>query len=373
VTFLHPHLDQDEQRMKRHAYLFWTGLAAAWIVLLALAVPAQAFAQGHDHSSGGAKASDINDLFTILFAISVPVFLLVEGLILYAIVRRLKPNQVPEQVEGNHPLEIGWTVFAFVIVAVVFALTYKALQSDYTVKAERGDQPRDLVVHVSAYMFNWDFEYFNGDGEATGVITTKTLTIPAGRHVYLDITSKDVQHSFWVPKLAGKVDAVPGKTNTLWLTADKPGTYLGNCAEYCGTSHYKMEIEVVALEPSAFDAWLAGQVAAASEFKPIGTDLESPLPPGKADLGAQRFADLGCSSCHAEKDGVGPALPRMAEGAEEREGYTVDQYLRESILVPCAYSVPGYECSIMPADYGTKLDAAGVADLIEYLKESEGE
>lgn len=359
--------------MKRNAYLFWMGLAAAWIVLLALALPAQVFAQGHEHSTGGAKASDINDLFTILFAISVPIFLLVEGLILYAIIRRLKPNQMPEQVEGNHPLEIGWTIFAFVIVAVVFALTYKALQSDYTVKAERGDQPRDLVVKVTAYMFNWDYEYFTGDGETTGVITTKTLTVPADRHVYLEIRSKDVQHSFWVPDLAGKVDAVPGKTNTLWLTADKPGTYLGNCAEYCGISHFEMEIEVVAMEPAAFDAWLAGKVAAASQFVPIGTDLESPLPPGDAERGAQKFADLGCSACHGAQDGLGPALPRMVEEAEEREGYTVDQFLRESILVPCAYAAPGFECSMMPSDYGSKLDAAGVADLIEYLKESEGE
>ncbi len=360
--------------MKRHASLFWTGLAAAWIVLLALALPVQVFAQGHDHSTGGAKASDINSLFTLLFAISVPVFLLVEGLILYAIVRRLKPHQDPEQIEGNHPLEIGWTVFAFVIIAVVFALTYKAMQSDYTVKADRDDQPRDLVVHVVGRMFTWDYEYFTEDGERTGVTANETLTIPAGRHVYLEITSKDVQHSFWVPDLAGKVDAVPGRTNTLWLTADKPGTYLGNCAEFCGVSHDEMLIEVVALDPTAFDTWFAQQIAAASQFKPIGTDMESPLPPGDAQRGAALFTQMGCSGCHGPNDGVGPSLPSMAEGAEGRPGYTVDQYLRESILLPCAYTVPGYDCNMMDASgYGEKLDAAGVADLIEYLKESEGE
>lgn len=358
--------------MSRNSSRLWVWVAALGILLLVLVLPAQVFAQGHNETStGGAKASDIKHLFEIVFAISVPIFLLVEGLIIYSIVRRLKPDEMPEQIEGNRTLEIGWTVFACVIIAVLYALTYEALQSDYTVKADNPELEPDLIVHVTAYQFNWDYEYFKGNGEKTGVITTKTLTIPAKKHVYLEIVSKDVQHSFWVPDLSGKVDAVPGRTNTLWLTADKPGTYNGSCAEFCGTSHDDMLIEVDALEPAAFDAWLAGKIAAASTFVAIGTDLQSPLPTGDAKSGAQKFSDLGCSGCHGAQDSVGPSLARIRSNDDRRAGYTDQQYLRESILEPCAYTVPGFSCDVMPNDFGQKLDAQGLADLIAYLEQNE--
>jgi cytochrome c oxidase subunit 2 len=279
---------------------------------------------------------------------------------------------MPEQVHGNRALEITWTLFAFVIIAVLFVLTVRALQTDYQVEAENDDTTPDLTVHVTGYMFNWDYEYFLGDREETGVITTKYLAIPADRNVLLEITSRDVQHSFWVPDLAGKVDAIPGHTNTMWLNVSEPGRYKGQCAEYCGLNHYAMLIDVHVVEANEFfDVWLPEKMAAMSEFQPIGTNMTSDLPAGDRERGAQLFMDLACTACHQYDvdQPSGPAVQRMMDDAQRRDEYTPEIYLRESILKPCVVLAPGYEQCMMPQDYGERLDAQDLADLIEYLKE----
>ncbi len=346
-------------------------MAGIVVVLAALLLPSTALAHGGE---GGAPQSSINGLFDITFWIALPIFILVEGLILFAIFRyrRRRKDEMPEQIEGNKPLEISWTVLSFVIVTVLFILTLRALQTDYKAKAENGSTAPFMTVQVDAYMFNWDYTYFMGEDEPTDLITTHTLTIPAQRNVFLKIESKDVQHSFWVPKLAGKVDAIPGRTNTMWLNVDKPGTYLGNCAEYCGAMHYEMTIEVDVLAPADFDAWMAQQMTAMGQFVPMGVDMDTPLPPGDATRGEQKFTEQGCVACHGPEEGMGPMLPNMMRDASSHEGYTPEQFLRESILMPCNYETPGFNCQIMSPDYGKKLDAQGLADIIEYLKTYNG-
>jgi cytochrome c oxidase subunit 2 len=354
--------------MRRLRLLLWIGLAAAGTALPARIVWA------HDQSDGGAARGDINGLFTIIFWIAVPVFILVEGLILFAIVRyrRQHASEAPEQVEGNRTLELTWTILSFVIVAVLFTLTYRFMTTKYKAKAISSEQTPDLTVHVTGYMFNWDYSYFLGEDQETGVTTTRTLTVPAHSLILLEITSRDVQHSFWVPKLAGKVDAIPGQTNTMWLDIGDPGVYTGNCAEYCGLDHYAMVIEVDAIDSNTFfNQWLPDQMAAAAEFHPMGTDMESEMPEGDADNGERLFTQLGCAGCHGAQAGVGPALSEIRRDMNEHAGYTAEQYLRESILMPCAYQVEGYNCNIMPNDFGDKLDMSMLADLIEYLKEDQ--
>ena len=350
----------------------WIGLAVLGMVLLM--IPTQAV-WAHGPSDGGADRGDIDGLFTIIFFISVPVFLLVEGLILFAIVRyrRQRTNGTPEQVEGNRPLELAWTILSFVIVAVLFTLTYRFMTTKYEVEADNETGTPDLTVHVTGYMFNWDYEYFRGEDTETGVKTTRKLTIPTDSAVLLEITSRDVQHSFWVPDLAGKVDAIPGYITTMWLQVDKTGTYKGNCAEFCGTLHYDMVIELEALEPGDFEEWLNDQEAQAGEFQAMGTDMESELPPGDAVRGEELFISdtLVCADCHGVQAGAGPSLSQIREDSEHREGYTPENHLRESILMPCEYEAEGYSCNIMPSDYGDKLDAQMLADLIEYLMEQE--
>jgi mono/diheme cytochrome c family protein len=170
-----------------------------------------------------------------------------------------------------------------------------------------------------------------------------------------------------VPELAGKVDAVPGYTNSMWLQVDEPGLYKGNCAEFCGVNHYDMLIELNALEPSEFDMWLADQQAAAEQMVPMGVDMESELPEGDAERGEELFDKFNCSTCHGAQAGAGPALSQIRDDMHHHEGYTAENYLRESILMPCEYETEGFNCSMMPSTYGEDLDAQGLADLIEYL------
>jgi cytochrome c oxidase subunit 2 len=152
--------------------------------------------------------------------------------------------------------------------------------------------PDALVVTVTGRMWWWDVRYRD---PATGadVFTANEIRVPVGRPVYLALASTDVIHSFWVPQLAGKLDMVPGRVQHLLLSADQPGTYRGQCAEFCGEQHARMALHVVALEPAAFDAWLAAQAApAAAQVTP------------RQALGRQAFLANRCDACHSVR-GVG--------------------------------------------------------------------
>lgn len=359
--------------MKKLAAIRWA-LVAVSAVFLAVATTAPQTASAHGPSTGGAGIESVWQLFNITLLMAIPVFLLVEGLIIFAVLRyrRRRADEMPEQVHGNTALEITWTVLAFAIITVLFVLTLRALDTDYRAEAGQDTTSPDYSINVTGYTFNWDYEYFIGEDEETGVRTTKRVTVPADRNILLRISSRDVQHSFWLPKLAGKVDAVPGYTNTQWLRVKEPGLYTGNCAEYCGLLHYDMLIELEALPPDEFDRWLADKMAGSADFIPIGADLDSELPAGDAASGEDHFHELGCSNCHGPQDGAGPALAGMGQQAvdfgEAAGGLSAEQYLRESILAPCAFEVPGFHCQVMPPDFGQKLDAQALADLIVYLQ-----
>jgi cytochrome c oxidase subunit 2 len=247
------------------------------------------------------------------------------------------------------------------------------MSTGYRAKADQEDTVPDYTIHVTGYMFNWDYQYYRGDAEAddsdTGVMTTRELRIPANRNVLLEITSRDVNHSFWVPDLAGKLDAIPGDINTMWLNVDDTGIYHGQCAEFCGLNHYAMAIDVKVVSPDEFETWLGEQEAEMSAFHPIGTDMETPLPEGDAGRGEDIFGQLACNSCHQWEDDSpsGPAVERMENEAEQHDDALY--YLRESILLPCDQLAEGYDQCIMPQDYGERLDAQMLADLIEYIME----
>jgi cytochrome c oxidase subunit 2 len=148
-----------------------------------------------------------------------------------------------------------------------------------------------MVVAVTGHMWWWDLRYRDATGAE--VRAANELRIPAGRPVYLALDSADVIHSFWVPQLAGKMDMVPGRLQHLLLSADRPGSYRGQCAEFCGEQHARMALHVVAMEPAAFDAWLAAQAQPAAA--PAAQRL---------DAGRQVFLANRCDACHAVR-GVG--------------------------------------------------------------------
>lgn len=152
--------------------------------------------------------------------------------------------------------------------------------------------PGALVVGVTGHMWWWELRYRD---PATGadVHTANELRIPVGRPVYLALTSADVIHSFWVPELAGKMDMLPGRVQHLLISADRPGQWRGPCAEFSGEQHARMVLQVVALPPAQFDAWLAGQARSAS-----------PTATPKQDAGRQAFLAHRCDACHTVR-GVG--------------------------------------------------------------------
>ena len=213
---------------------------------------------------------------TIIFAL---IFVIVTGAIIYAIVRfRARAGEPdPKQIPGNRKVEIAWTIIPFLIVILLLAMTISAMN--------RADPPPapspDLVV--TGHQFWWQANY-----PASGVITANEIHIPAGKPLSVRLESKDVLHEFWVPELTRKMTNVPGQPNHIWLQADKPGTYIGQCSEFCGTQHAWMRILVVADEPSKFEEWQRAQLqpgqAAASDTTAKGLAL---------------FQTSTCINCHA--------------------------------------------------------------------------
>lgn len=187
----------------------------------------------------------------------------------------------------------GGLLFPGVVLAALYAWTLQ-LGSPW----KPVPPPDALVVGVRGHMWWWDVSYRD---PATGaeIRTANELRIPLGRPVYVALSSADVIHSFWVPQLAGKLDMVPGRMQHLLLSADRAGTYRGQCAEFCGEQHARMALQVVALEPAAFEAWLAAQARPAT----------APATP-RQELGRQAFLAHRCDACHAVR-GVG-AESRLA-------------------------------------------------------------
>jgi cytochrome c oxidase subunit 2 len=239
----------------------------------------------------GPIARIIDNLVNPVFIVAGVVFVIVEFGVLFLVFkfRQRKdddPDELPGQTHGNFTLEIGWTILPAVLLGVIGFFTLATL-------FDINNRPAGpLTVQVTGQQWWWEYAYdTNGDGEYTDedVLTANDLVIPAGVDVNLEIRSNDVIHSYWIPALNGKKDAVPGRTHPLTLNADEPGTYVGQCTEYCGLSHGYMRQRVVALEPDEFDAWLEDQQE----------EAETPTDPD-AEAGAELFVSQ-CSVCHLAK------------------------------------------------------------------------
>jgi cytochrome c oxidase subunit II len=252
--------------------------------VLSLVFASVAGANGISPEDGGSpNANDIHTLFLIVLGIGAVIFLLVEGLLIYSIIRfrRRRGGPEPAMVHGNTPLEVGWTIGAAVIVAGIAAVTFvflpniknppnssqNGLQQLAGIEFASLEQPKPpngkaLRINVVGQQYIWRYDYIAARPRLTEnrpVFSYYEMVVPTNTTVVLQINSADVAHSWWIPSLGGKADAIPGHNNYTWFKISKPGTYHGQCAELCGNNHADMRAEVVAVPPDKYQAWITQQ------------------------------------------------------------------------------------------------------------------
>ena len=271
-----------------------------------------------------------------------------------AVFRRKKGDTSDaEHIEGNTPLEIAWTV-----VPLIAVVTF-AYMGAWSLRETRRADPGAMIVKVHAAQFAWSFEYPEYDG-----ILSDTLYMPAGRQVLLQMDSKDVIHSFWVPEFRVKQDVVPGRVTELRVTPTLPGSYKVRCAELCGTNHYSMENQVVVTSEAEFAAWAQEQQAALA-----GTD-STPEQRGEALAKAN-----GCLGCHSVTSSALPTAPTWfglfdsTVALEDGSNVTADEaFLKESIVNPLAKIVKGYAPIMLTYSNLTEDEIAAIIAYIQTLK-----
>lgn len=261
---------------------------ALTLVLLALGALTEApgaFAFFTPGPGASPNAHEINSLYKITLYIALVIFVLVEGALGYALIRfRARKGAVAAQIHGNTRLEIGWTVAAALVLVVLAVFTFIKLsaienpsnsgpggaklvgesgEGRLYASADRKLPPngKSLEIEVIGRQFIWQFVY-PGANEADGLgapYSYEELVVPTNTTVTLNIVSADVVHSWWVPALGGKFQAVPGYHNYTWFKIEKPGIYRGQCALICGRGHARMIATVKAVPPAQFEAWLSNQ------------------------------------------------------------------------------------------------------------------
>ena len=244
-------------RRRLFKYLLIFGMLFAFLLLL------EACSTGKQSTWDpvGPVADKQLQLFNVLLWTMVAVFVLVEGILVYVLIRfRRRPGREASRTEGNLPLEITWTVIPTVL---VLGLGIWSVLTLFELDEPPSSEENVLQVIVTGHQWWWEFEYPDAGG-GKRITTANELRIPVDRAVKLDLTSDDVLHSFWVPKLAGKLDVVPTRTNKMWFKADSskidmvPGgvSFYGQCAELCGISHAQMRMRVTVLSQAEYDTWV---------------------------------------------------------------------------------------------------------------------
>jgi cytochrome c oxidase subunit 2 len=310
-----------ERGIVRKRFLWALGLAALGLLLAACAPNASQSTL----EPVGEVAKQQKSLFVSVFWVAAVVFVIVEGGILFILFRyrqRKGRERMPKQTHGNTRLEIGWTILPAIVLAIVMVPTISMIWD-----LARAPDANALNITVKGYQWWWGFEYpdlATGYGDQKPVQIADVMVVPTGRQVYLSLSSEgggakdanddpdfQVIHSFWVPQLFGKQDVVPGRTNHILFSVDTPGTYTGQCAEFCGLEHGRMKLRVVALEPAAWDDWVElhelSPSAPNSELAGRGEQIFlNPLSDGRGS----------CTACHSVGDAGGIAAPNLTHFAD---------------------------------------------------------
>ena len=294
--------------------------------------------------SASKEAGRIHFVYWFTTVIAIAVFSVVAAVLAYSVMHfRARPDDDSDgpPTHGHTTLEIVWTAIPAALVTAISVVSAVVLAQN----SHAGSNP--VVVKVVAQQFAWQFTYSNGK-------TYGYLTLPKGRHAKLDITSKDVIHSFWVPQFSQKQDAVPGQHNTIVVTPTRTGTFPVICTELCGLGHALMRSHAEVVSPGKFASFLKNGATAG--------------PPGLAV-----FQQNGCGGCHtftpASATGkVGPDLDNLKTEAAKANRGSLDAFIHESIVDPGAYIAPGYS-DAMPHIFGSQIPADQLTQLVQYLSQ----
>lgn len=293
-------------------------------------------------------AQEIKELSLLVLAICGAIFVIVAGLLVYAIIRfRHRAGDEasePPQIYGSNQIETAWTVLPILIVFVLILVTSRTIADIQNRKAAPGAVHATIVGH----QWWWEIRY-----PELGIVTANELHVPASdgtKHLptFLKLQSADVAHSFWVPQLAGKTDVIPNRENSMWFAPTQPGTYLGNCAEYCGMQHARMLIRVIVQSPGEFERWVAEQKRAATE-EPSGQE------------GRRVFFANSCVNCHAirgtsAQGAFGPDLTHLmsretlASGAARNTPEGLRAWVRDPQKLKVGCLMPNMQMSDVEVD-----------------------
>jgi len=313
-------------------------VAAGICVAVALAIPWLP-------QAAGKEAQRIDMVYWFTTGIAIAVFSVVVSVIAYSLWKfRARPDDDSDgpPIHGHTRLEIVWTAVPAILVTAISIISAIVLAQN----SNAGPNP--VKIGVLARQFAWSFTYPNGK-------TYGYLELPVNRKTQLDITSDDVIHSFWVPQLSQKQDAVPGQHNKLVVTPITTGTFPVICTELCGLGHSLMRSHVTIVSQADFTKFLKGGATSG--------------PPGLAV-----FQQFGCSGCHTLKPAgatgtTGPDLDKLQQYATQAHRGSLEAFIKESIVSPGAYIQPGYQ-NVMPAIFGQQIPPDKLTQLVQYLAQN---
>jgi cytochrome c oxidase subunit 2 len=341
----------------------WRALGSQILVYVccstaAFADPAPPFSPTNIFAPASTPAKSIFGLSLFVLAVTAAIFLVVFALLFYSVVKFRKratdDGREPPQVYGSNQVELAWTIIPILIVVALFMATARVIAG-----VQRDARLNNAIQVVAiGHQFWWEYRY-----PALGVVTANELHVPVSDDnrptpTFIKLLSADTDHSFWVPRLAGKTDLIPNHPNSMWIDPHEAGVYLGQCAQYCGTQHAKMLLRVYVQPRADFDRWIQEQRQPAAV-----SDAGSP--------GQRIFETTACINCHTVAGTVanghfGPDLTHLmsrdtiAAGAAKN----TPENLRQWILNPDAIK-PG---SLMPAMQLSDQDLDALATYLETLR-----
>jgi cytochrome c oxidase subunit 2 len=253
----------------------------------------------------GPQARTSAEIYWIMFVAAIVVLAIVDGGLIYAGMKfRDRPGHTAKQFHSHNALELLWTVVPTIMVISFSVLSYQKLN------VMNDTSGAGMTVNVQGQQWTWLMSYPKEDRfkltDGSYLQAAQELHIPVNTKVRIALSSKDVIHSFWVPNIGGKKDAVPGRNTDLWIQADRPGTYKGQCFEFCGTGHADMLITLVVQTPDEYATWITGALAEANRLNDPATKK-----------GRETFLSLACVGCHTVQGTiaagkVGPDLTHIA-------------------------------------------------------------